>query len=67
MSYVHTMLSYSLVMVFLCLFVAGLCRVLQRAGDVLYVPRHYTHSVLNVQEDEGGSVGFAVEVMNYVY
>lgn len=37
------------------------CSVVQSAGEVLFVPRHVSHSVINLRE----TVGFAVEVSNY--
>ena len=37
------------------------CRMVQQAGEVLFVPRHWTHEVLNL----GESVGFAVEIDDY--
>jgi len=37
------------------------CAIVQNAGDVLYVPRHVSHSVLNLRE----TVGYAVEVSDY--
>ena len=36
---------------------AGPCQIEQRAGEVLVVPRHWTHAVINLAE----TVGFAVE------
>lgn len=39
------------------------CRLVQRAGEALFAPRHWTHQVLNLEE----AIGFAVEVKNYVY
>lgn len=41
----------------------GPCRLVQRAGEVLFVPRHWTHQVLNLDH----VVGLAAEVKNYVY
>jgi hypothetical protein len=41
--------------------VLGSCALVQEAGEVLFVPRHVSHSVINLKE----SVGFAVEVSDY--
>ncbi len=41
-----------------------LCQLRQKAGEVLYVPRHFSHQVLNMDKE---NVGFAVEVDAYVY
>lgn len=37
------------------------CSLMQRAGEVLFVPRHWTHQVLNLEE----SAGLAVEIDSY--
>mmetsp|Transcript_32282 Transcript_32282/g.46577 ORF Transcript_32282/g.46577 Transcript_32282/m.46577 type:complete len:662 (+) Transcript_32282:770-2755(+) len=44
-------------------FKQGPCQLLQQAGEVLFVPRHWSHQVLNLAE----SVGFAVEVSDYTH
>jgi hypothetical protein len=38
------------------------CTLVQNANEVLFVPRHWTHQVLNLAE----SIGFAVEIDDYV-
>lgn len=40
------------------------CELRQRAGQVLFVPRHYSHQVLNVAPE---TLGFAVEVDDYIF
>jgi hypothetical protein len=40
-----------------------LCRFYQNENEILFVPRHWSHQVLNLET----SLGFAVEVDNYVY
>ena len=42
----------------------ALCELRQQRGQMLYVPRHYSHQVLNVGKD---TIGFAVEVDDYIY
>lgn len=37
------------------------CRVIQNAGELFYVPKHWTHQVINLAE----SVGFAIEIQSY--
>ncbi|KAJ1438293.1 hypothetical protein B484DRAFT_215197 [Ochromonadaceae sp. CCMP2298] len=39
------------------------CSFTQHPGEVLFLPRHWTHQVLNLAE----SVGFAVEISDYLY
>jgi hypothetical protein len=39
------------------------CSFTQLPGEVLFLPRHWTHQVLNLAE----SVGFAVEISDYLY
>ena len=43
---------------------APLCVLTQREGELLYVPRHFSHQVLNVGRE---TTGFAVEIDNYVF
>jgi len=42
----------------------SLCRLYQKDHEILFVPRHWTHQVLNIDET---TIGFAIEVDNYVY
>ncbi len=39
------------------------CEIRQHAGDIVYVPRHWSHQVVNLAE----TVGFAVEIEDYIY
>eukprot|EP01034_Spumella_vulgaris_P021913 gene21913-27990_t len=39
------------------------CEIHQKEGEVVFVPRHYSHQVLNLAE----TVGFAVEIEDYAY
>ena len=41
----------------------SLCRLYQEADEVLFVPRHWSHQVLNLEN----TIGFAVEIDNYIY
>lgn len=44
------------------LALAGPCVFVQDPGQVVYVPRHWSHQVLNLEE----SIGFAVEILDYI-
>lgn len=42
---------------------SGACYIVQNAGEMLFVPRHWSHQVVNLQE----TIGFAVEILQPVY
>lgn len=39
-----------------------ICYIDQYEGEVFYVPRHWSHQVLNKEE----VIGFAIEIENYI-
>lgn len=46
---------------YLSMFLQGVCHLDQLEGEILLLPRHWPHQVLNLAD----SVGFAVEILDY--
>ena len=37
------------------------CRFEQQAGEIVFIPRHWSHQVINLAE----TIGFAIEIQDY--